>query len=161
MENYIKSRSRPSWDEYFLLLASVISLRSIDGETQVGALVVDKHKRIISTGYNGFPPGFPDDDLPNLRPHKYPFMVHAETNAIVSCRQNLEEASLFCTLSPCENCAKMIITAGIKNVTFSAYYENWSVTEDLFLRAGVKFKHLPISPLTKFSPWLDSFSHSK
>lgn len=119
-----KPVSRPSWDEYFLNIAEVVSKRSHDGETQVGVVVVDENKRILATGYNGFPPGCDDKKLPNLRPDKYPFMVHAEINAIAASRQDLRNSTLYCTYSPCRDCAKAIITAGIKRVIFKSAYKN-------------------------------------
>ena len=115
---------RPSWDDYFLNIAEAVSLRSHDAETQVGIVIVDENKRILATGYNGFPPGAEDHLLPNLRPDKYPFMVHAEINAIAASRQDLRNSSIYSTHSPCRECAKAIITAGIKKVTFRHSYKN-------------------------------------
>ncbi len=117
-------KSRPSWDEYFMLIAKTVSLRSHDAETQVGAIIVDENHRILSTGYNGFPPGCDDTELPNTRPAKYPYMVHAELNAIASSRQDLRNATLYTTYSPCNECAKAIITAGIKRVVYEKAYRN-------------------------------------
>ncbi len=116
--------SRPSWDEYFINIARVVSTRSHDAETKVGAVLVDENHRILATGYNGFPPGLTDDSLPNLRPDKYPFMIHAEINAIATSRQDLRNASLYCTHSPCRDCSKAIITAGIRRVCFVHSYAN-------------------------------------
>ena len=113
---------RPSWDEYFIGIAEAVSLRSHDAETKVGCVIV-KDNRIISTGYNGFPPGAPDHEWPNKRPNKYAFMVHAEINAIASCSQDMRGSILYCTLSPCEDCIKAIITAGCDYVIYSKPYE--------------------------------------
>lgn len=122
--NNKKKIERPSWDEYFLNIAEAVSSRSHDAETQVGIVIVDENKRILSTGYNGFPPGAEDHLLPNLRPDKYPFMVHAEINAIVASRQDLRNSSLYSTHSPCRECAKAIVTAGIKKVIYKQSYKN-------------------------------------
>ncbi|KAB8031067.1 deoxycytidylate deaminase [Fluviispira multicolorata] len=119
-----KNIERPTWDDYFLGIAEAVSKRSHDGETQVGVVVIDENKRILATGYNGFPPGCDDKKLPNLRPDKYPFMVHAEINAIAASRQDLRNSALYCTYSPCRDCAKAIITAGIKRVVFKNAYKN-------------------------------------
>ncbi len=119
-----KEVERPSWDHYFIGIAEAVAKRSHDGETQVGVVIVDENKRILATGYNGFPPGCDDRQLPNLRPDKYPFIVHAEINAIAASRQDLRNSSLYCTYSPCRDCAKAIITAGIKNVVFQTAYKN-------------------------------------
>ncbi len=115
---------RPSWDDYFLEIARVVAKRSLDGETQVGVVIVDSNRRILATGYNGFPPGCDDGELPNLRPDKYPFMVHAEINAIASSRQDLRGSTLYCLWSPCRDCAKAIITAGVRRVVFERAYHN-------------------------------------
>lgn len=117
-------RNRPSWDTYFLTIAEAVASRSHDAETQVGVVIVDENKRILATGYNGFPPGCDDERLPNLRPDKYPFMVHAELNAIASSRQDLRNSYLYTTHSPCRECAKAIVTAGIRRVTFGHAYKN-------------------------------------
>jgi dCMP deaminase len=131
---------RPSWDDYFLDIAEAVSRRSHDGETQVGAVIVDPNKRILATGYNGFPPGCNDRELPNLRPDKYPYMVHAEINAIASSRQDLRGATLYCTWSPCRDCAKAVITAGIARVVFRKAYKNddFGFVLDLLIRCGIE-----------------------
>lgn len=119
-----KTIKRPDWDTYFLDIAEAVAKRSHDAQTQVGVVIVDENKRILATGYNGFPPGCQDDLLPNLRPDKYPFMVHAEVNAIASSRQDLRGSTLYCNYSPCRDCTKAIITAGIKKVVFRNAYLN-------------------------------------
>jgi dCMP deaminase len=119
-----RERERPSWDEYFLAIADVVARRSHDPETQVGVVVVDSNRRVIATGYNGFPPGSDDTRLPNLRPDKYPFMVHAEINAIASSRTDLRDSTFYLTYSPCLECAKAIITAGAKEVVYRSEYHN-------------------------------------
>lgn len=115
---------RPSWDIYFLNIAKAVALRSHDMQTQVGVVIVGDNQRILSTGYNGFPSKCNDGDLPNLRPDKYPFIVHGEINAIVACRQDMRGSTLYSTHSPCRECAKAIITTGIKNVVFDTHYQN-------------------------------------
>lgn len=136
---------RPSWDTYFLDIAEVVARRSHDAETQVGAVIVDENKRILATGYNGFPPGADDTCLPNKRPDKYPFMVHAEINAIASSRQDLRGSTLYITYNPCRDCAKAIITAGIRSVAYRIEYTNddKDFILDLLRNCGVKVRHLP------------------
>lgn len=135
---------RPSWDQYFINIAETVSTRSHDGETQVGVVIVDENKRILATGYNGFPPGLDDSHLPNLRPDKYSFMVHAEMNAIASSRTDLRGSSLYCTYSPCRDCTKAIITAGIRNVVFKTAYLNddYEFICSLLKASGVETKIL-------------------
>ena len=113
---------RPGWDRYFMDIARAVSARSIDPSVHVGAVLVNSGRRIQSTGYNGFPPGFPDDELPLTRPEKYPYTVHAEVNAIASSQSDLRGGTLYCTLSPCVECTKVIITAGIVRVVFEEKY---------------------------------------
>lgn len=134
---------RPSWEVYFLNIAEAVSLRSHDAQTQVGLVIVDENKRILATGYNGFPPGAEDHLLPNLRPDKYPFMVHAEINAIASSRQDLRGSSLYSTHSPCRDCAKAIITAGIKKVVFRNAYKNddHEFVEKFLSSCGIEVEH--------------------
>lgn len=132
-------RQRPNWNEYFINIAKVVATRSLDEETQVGSVITDANNRIISTGYNSFPAGCQDDDLPTTRPGKYPYMVHAEMNAIACCRTDLRGGKLFCTLLPCQDCAKAIATSGIKTVVAEQVYErgNTDLTLDFFKRCGI------------------------
>jgi len=137
-------RVRPSWDEYFLNIAEVVATRSHDIETQVGVVIVDKNNRILATGYNGFPPGCNDSKLPNTRPEKYKYMVHAEINAIASSRQDLRNSSLYVTISPCSNCIKAIVTAGIKKVVYKNKYENddYLFVKNFLEECGVEFRSI-------------------
>lgn len=111
-----------SWDEYFMSVALLAAMRSKDPNTQVGACIVGEDKRIISTGYNGFPCGCSDDDFPWDREGeetKYPYVVHAELNAILNAGgRNLSGSKLYVALFPCNECAKAIIQAGIKTVVY-------------------------------------------
>ena len=120
-----------SWEEYFMGVALLSAKRSKDPSTQVGACVVNEDKRIIGIGYNGFPTGCQDDDFPwgkssdNELETKYPYVVHAEPNAILNCTSSLKGATLYVTLFPCNECAKLIIQSGIKRVVYmSDKYRN-------------------------------------
>jgi len=140
----LKDKVRPSWDVYFLNIADQVAKRSHDPDTQVGAVIVDENNRILATGYNGFPPGCDDDNLPTTRPEKYAYMVHAEVNAIASSRQDLRGSSLYLTISPCKECAKVIITAGVKKVFFRDFYliKDWDFIRNLFENAGIQWKNV-------------------
>ena len=113
-----------SWDEYFMGVALLAAQRSKDPSTQVGACIVDDSKRILSTGYNGFPHGCNDDEFPWGRDEsagetKYPFVVHAELNAILNNRgKSLHGSRLYVGLFPCNECAKAIIQAGVSEVIY-------------------------------------------
>ena len=113
-----------SWDEYFMGVAELASMRSKDPSTQVGCCIVDEQNRILSTGYNGFPHGCNDDEFPWGRDEsagetKYPFVVHAELNAILNNRgKSLQGSRLYVGLFPCNECAKAIIQAGVSEVIY-------------------------------------------
>jgi dCMP deaminase len=114
-----------SWEEYFMAIAQLSAKRSKDPSTQVGACIVNTKKRIIGIGYNGFPTGCSDDLLPWDREGeyletKYPYVCHAEMNAITnsSNKPELEGATMYVSLFPCNDCAKLIVQVGIKEVVF-------------------------------------------
>ncbi|CAJ1947487.1 unnamed protein product [Cylindrotheca closterium] len=114
-----------SWQDYFMAMAFLTAERSKDPNTQVGACIVDSEKRIIGLGYNGFPQGCSDLQLPwargNKNPldNKYLYVCHAEVNAIMNKGSaNVKGSTIFVALFPCENCAKMIIQSGIKEVVY-------------------------------------------
>ena len=121
----MKRQDYISWDEYFMGVALLTAQRSKDPSTQVGACIVDNEKRILSTGYNGFPLGCSDDDFPwdregeSENDTKYPFVVHAELNAILNARgKNLTGSTIYVALFPCHECAKAIIQSGISRVVY-------------------------------------------
>ncbi len=124
----MKSEKRRSWDEYFLDIANLVSTRSKDPSTKVGAVIV-RDKTILSAGYNGFARGM-NDNIPERydRPEKYLWTIHAEENAILNAGRNgikTEGSSLYVTpMHPCSNCALSIVQAGIKEVIFQKSVEN-------------------------------------
>ncbi len=113
-----------SWDEYFMGVALLAAERSKDPNTRVGACIVDENNRILSTGYNGFPAGCSDEVFPWNRDAsrgetKYPFVVHAELNAILNTRgKSLYGSKLYVALFPCNECAKAIIQSGVREVIY-------------------------------------------
>ena len=141
-----------TWDEYFMGVAMLSSYRSKDPNTQVGACIVNDKNRIMSMGYNGFPSGCSDDVFPRERDGdaydtKYPYVCHAELNAILNCRgANLEGSRIYVALFPCNECAKAIIQSGIKEVVYiSDKYANTMGTrasKRMFEAAGVKMTKL-------------------
>ena len=143
-ENYI------SWDDYFMGLALLSSMRSKDPSSQVGACIVDsKTNRILSVGYNGLPKHCSDDEYPWIKEGealdtKYPYVVHAELNAILNNRgTSLEGSSLYTTLFPCNECAKAIIQSGIKEIIYLSdkHHESTEVkaSKKMLTSAGVSF----------------------
>lgn len=124
MDKNSKRLDHISWDEYFMGVALLSSLRSKDPNTQVGACIVNAQKRIVGVGYNGFPTGCSDDVLPwaregNWKDTKYPYVCHAELNAILnSIGRDLTGCTLYVALFPCNECAKAIIQSGIKHIVY-------------------------------------------
>ena len=120
-----------SWDTYFMGVAKLSAMRSKDPNTQVGACIVSKDNKILSVGYNGAPKGFEDDEMPwdregDFLNTKYAYVCHAELNAILNSHgANLEDSKIYVDLFPCNECAKAIIQAGIKEVIYlSDKYNN-------------------------------------
>jgi dCMP deaminase len=141
-----------SWHDYFMAMAFLTAQRSKDPNTQVGACIVDSEKRIVGLGYNGFPRGCSDDHLPwarcntNKLHNKYLYVCHAEVNAILNKGSaDVKGASIYVALFPCENCAKMIIQAGIQEVVYmSDSYHNTDgcrASRIMLQCAKVKLRH--------------------
>lgn len=142
-ENYI------SWEAFFMGLAEMAKERSKDPSTQVGACIVGEDNEILSVGYNGFPRGCTDDSEFWKREGafletKYARVCHAELNAILLRRGNVKGAKLYVTLFPCNECAKAIIQAGIKEVIYKEdKYDGTDankVAKALFDEAKVKYR---------------------
>ena len=147
-----KSNTYISWDEYFMGVAILSSLRSKDPNTKVGACIVNDKKRIVGIGYNGLPYGCSDDEYPWEREGgfldtKYPYVVHAEPNAILNSTTSLENASLYVTLFPCHECAKLIIQSGIKEIVYMGDKydgtESDQASKKMLASAGVKWRKVP------------------
>tara|TARA_R100000315_G_C5233044_1_gene144082 strand:- start:720 stop:1247 length:528 start_codon:yes stop_codon:yes gene_type:complete len=107
---------RPAWTDYFLSIASLVSLRSSDSQTKHGCVITDNKNRILGVGYNSFPSGMPDELLPNIRPHKYKWMVHAERNALANCTIRPESGIAYITGRPCIDCVKSLYQEGVRNL---------------------------------------------
>ena len=113
-----------SWDEYFMGVAKLSSLRSKDPSTQVGCCIVNENKKIVAVGYNGMPLGCNDNDFPwsvkegSLENTKYAYVVHAELNAILNSTQQLKGCTIYVSLFPCNECSKAIIQSGIKEIVY-------------------------------------------
>ena len=146
----MKRKDYISWDEYFLGVAMLAARRSKDPNTQVGACIVSKDNIIISTGYNGMPMGCSDDEFPWDRSGeqtKYPYVVHAELNAILNASgRDLRGSRIYVALFPCNECAKAIIQSGIKEVYYlSDKYKDTMgnlASKRMLDAAGVKYIQL-------------------
>ena len=153
----MKSTDYISWDTYFMGVALLSSYRSKDPSTKVGACIVNKQKRIIGIGYNGFPYGCSDDEFPWERTGeylecKYPYVVHAEPNAILNATTNLDDATIYVTLFPCNECAKLIIQSGIKEIVYMGDKYNGIpsdiASKKMLAAAGVKCRKMEEIELT-------------
>ena len=144
-----------SWDEYFMGVATLASMRSKDPNTQVGACIVSDKNKILSIGYNGFPIGCSDDEYPwdregdSLEMTKYAYVSHAELNAILNYRGgSLENTKVYVTLFPCNECTKALIQAGVKTIVYGGDKYNGTpgniAAKRMFRSAGVEiieYKH--------------------
>lgn len=139
-----------SWDEYFMAVAKLAGMRSKDPNSQVGSCIVSQDNKILSIGYNGLPVGCSDDDFPWKREDddplktKYVYVTHSELNAILNYRGgSLEGTKIYVSLFPCNECAKAIIQAGIKNVVYDsdkyADSEATIASKRMFNAAGVRY----------------------
>ena len=150
-----KRESYLSWDEYFMGVALLSAKRSKDPNTQVGACIVSEKNKIMSVGYNGLPRGCSDDEYPWGRvahepdgvDTKYPYVCHAELNAILNSRgADLEGCRIYVPLFPCNECAKAIIQSGIREVVYLS--DKYGATplsrasKRMLASAGVKMRQL-------------------
>ena len=155
----MKRQEYISWDDYFMGIALLAAKRSKDPNTQVGACIVSgdapngfNHNTILSVGYNGLPIGCSDDHFPwgrdgDFLDTKYPFVVHAELNAILNARgKSLVGSKIYVALFPCNECCKAIIQSGIREVIYlsNKYADSDAVkaSSKMFEAAGVKLTRL-------------------
>lgn len=162
------TRQRPSWDEYFLLLAFNVSLRSEDPDIQHGAVIVNQYNHIIGTGYNGPVKGSDNSVIPfGIRDEKRKWMIHAEENAMLNVTQSSSERGLTCRLyvtgKPCNNCLQRLINFGIKRIVMAERMgsiteneESASMWRELVRMSGVEVSGVPMS-----NPWINNFFESR
>lgn len=143
-DNYI------SWDECLMRMAHVIADRSKDPSFQAGAVVVDPNNVIMGLGYNGFPRNTDEGNFPweregDFKETKYAYVCHAEINAIFNAHgRQVKDCRIYCTLFPCNECAKAIIQTGVKEVVYECdkYHDldMCVVARRLFDAAGIKYR---------------------
>lgn len=164
-----KRKNVPSKANVYMAMAKLISKRSKDPNTQVGAIIVSKDDRILSVGYNGFPNGCSDDEFPWARSAKreydtkYPYVVHAELNAILNFRGDnkaFEGSTLYVTLFPCHECAKAIIQSGITRLVYldNKYQDTEDFKESLRM---LKASSIMIDPYTNLEKEIIDIGDSK
>jgi dCMP deaminase len=155
--------SRPTWDEYFMMLAKVTATRSTCLAFPVGAVVV-KDRQVLATGYNGSPSGsdhctalgycYPELSACNASKTLPSRSVHAEANAIAQAARHgipTNGGSIYVTLEPCLTCLKLVISAGIKEVFYETKFNTGDNVKvrDLFLQDGlIKLTQIQVSEAT-------------
>jgi dCMP deaminase len=150
-------RKAISWDECFMRMAHVISDRSKDPSTQAGAVVVTDNNVVVGVGYNGWPRGIKNDDLPwdkegNLEDTKYAYVCHAEENAVYNANNSVRGCKIYCVLFPCNECTKTLIQNGIVEIIYESdkYAQTSAViaSKKMLKLAGIKTRKY-ISTYTK------------
>jgi len=140
-----------NWDDYFMAVAFLSAQRSKDPNSQVGACIANEDRKIVGIGYNGMPIGCSDDELPWSREAnseldtKYPYVCHAEVNAIMNKNSaSTKDCSIYVGLFPCNECAKIMIQAGIKEVVYKCdkYHDKpaFIASRKLLDMAGVNYR---------------------
>ena len=134
-----------SWQQYFMGVAKLSAYRSKDPNTQVGACIVSPENKIVGVGYNGLPWGCEDDQFPWAA--RYPYVVHAELNAILNSISHLQGCTIYVSLFPCHECVKAIIQSGIKEIIYEDDKYNGTDSDRAAKRmldaAGVKYTKIP------------------
>lgn len=143
-----------SWDHYFMFMCKMVSQRSKDPSTQVGSVVVNDDNFVVGMGYNGMPNGCPDDLMnwdrdQSKSDNKYLYVCHSEANALMFGDQSkIKGSRIYCTLFPCNECAKLIIQKGIREVIYlDDKYANLPST-----RASKKMLDMAGIPVRRFTP---------
>ena len=113
------STTQAQWDDYFLKISETVALKSKDPSSQMGCVIVDKNKRVVSVGFNGLVRGADESKMTlSERPMKYHFVIHSEMNALIYARQDLEGCTLYNRVATCDNCLKHCLQAGIKRFVY-------------------------------------------
>lgn len=150
MDKLKKRNDYITWDEYFMGVALLSARRSKDPSTQVGACIVNTQNKIVGAGYNGLPMGCDDDEFPwekqgEFLNTKYPYICHAELNAILNnIGMDLKGCKIYTALFPCNECSKAIIQSGITEVIYlSDKYEGTDIfkaSKIMLDKAGVSYR---------------------
>ena len=137
---------RVSWDEYFMRIADVVKIRSLDPKTQVGAVLVSlKDNRIISTGYNSMGAGLDDDSVDfSDREYVHSTILHAEMNVLLYAGSRFEDSILYTTLSPCAGCMKLLSASKIKKVIYKDEYKDISQSKKLAIFFNIEMVKLSL-----------------
>lgn len=153
----MKNQAHISWDQYFMGVAKLSALRSKDPSTQVGACIINRDLRIVGIGYNGLPKGADDDVFPwnnegDFLETKYPYVVHAEANAILNATQSLKDSKIYVTLFPCNECTKLIIQSGITEIIYESdkyqHTKEHQAAIKMLKAAKVSYRKIEVGELT-------------
>lgn len=143
---------RPSWDDYFMAIAHLAATRSTCDRLRAGAVMV-KDRRILSTGYNGAPPGMPhcDGEAGHLMEEGHCIRtVHAEENCVLQAAAlggvSSRGATIYATHSPCYHCLKKLIVAGVVRIVAASQYRFGPPHEQALAQAGIAFERYATDP---------------
>ena len=139
------------WDQRFIKLAQHIATWSKDPSSRVGSVIVDEHRRVVSVGFNGFPAGVSDEEVPRER--KLLRVVHAEMNACAFATAPVRGCTIYVTHPPCSNCAAILIQKGIFRVVYPTpeesfkqrWHEHYNEALLMFMEAGVKVCEMEVA----------------
>jgi len=126
-EELFQNWEKLGWDEYYMALAFMISMRSIDTATKQGCVVIGPNHEPLSLGYNSPPRGSLDTEIPLTRPEKYPYFIHAEENAINNAARkgiSLEGSTFYITGHPCSRCFRDLLQVGAKRTVYGPVTSN-------------------------------------
>lgn len=112
---------KPDWDSYYVAMAYLVSVRSIDPSSKCGCVIVSKENRVLTTGYNGPLRGSVDEEIPLTRPDRYFHFIHSEENALLAyggSYQDIQGATAYLTGPPCHVCLRMMLQKGIARIVY-------------------------------------------
>lgn len=135
---------RPDWPEYYMNMAYLVASRSRDLSTKCGCVITDTNYRVVSTGYNGSFQGVDDELIPQTRPEKYSYVIHAEQNAILFAKQDLKGCYAFITSLPCDTCCKLLLQAGICKIYYGNRIAKMCEGTDIIIRNLCNLKNVPL-----------------
>lgn len=146
---------RPSHDDYFLAMATLVATRGTCARRKVGCIFTDKRNHVLATGYNGPPSGFPHCTDVHCGGASSPSgegldlceAVHAEQNALIQCRDAYSIETCYCTASPCVTCVKLLLNTSCRRICFTEEYPHEDAKR-LWLVAGRKWEQIEHSPYT-------------
>ena len=132
-----------SWNKLWMDMALLVAQRSKDEQTQVGAVAVSPDNKNIHIAYNGFPIKIKDTEERWIKPTKYSYVLHCETNLILNAKESLDSWSVFITIPPCPECTKLLIQSGIKRIVYHHEHQNntkfdYSFSKELLKEAGIE-----------------------